>query len=95
VALLVTELKRRGEFALDAAFRRAFVGILVATIAMGAVIWGLSAALVPWFAPERGILVQVAALIALVTGGLLTYLVVGTGAGALKPRTLLKDLLGR
>jgi len=95
VALLVTELKRRGEFALDAAFRRAFVGILVATIAMGAVIWGLSAALVPWFAPERGIVVQAAALIALVAGGLLTYLVVGTGAGALKPRTLLKDLLGR
>jgi len=35
------------------------------------------------------------ALIALITGGLLTYLAAGAAFGALKPRTLLNDLLGR
>src|SRR5665811_848052 len=37
VTLLITELKRRGEFALDAAFRRAIVGIVLASVVMGAV----------------------------------------------------------
>src|SRR5665811_112014 len=95
VTLLITELKRRGEFALDAAFRRAIVGILAATAAMGAVVWALASVLNPWFAPERGLLVQVLALLTLIGGGLATYLAVGTLAGALKPRTLVKDLLGR
>jgi len=95
VTLLVTELKRRGEFALDAAFRRSFVGIVLASVVMGAVVWWLASGLNPWFAPERGLLVQVPALIVLIAAGLLTYLAVGTLAGALKPRTLLKDLLGR
>jgi putative peptidoglycan lipid II flippase len=95
VVLLVTELKRRAEFALDAEFRRAFAGIVAASAAMGAVLWWLTSALTPGFAPERGLLVQVAALLSLVAGGLLTYLAVGTLFGALKPRTLLKDLLGR
>ena len=95
VTLLATELKRRGEFALDATFRRAIVGIVLATVAMSAVLWWLASSLNPWFAPERGLLVQVLALLALICGGLLAYLAVGTLAGALKPRTLLKDLLGR
>jgi putative peptidoglycan lipid II flippase len=95
VALLVTELKRRAEFALDAEFRRAIVGIVAASAVMGVVLWGLTSALTPGFAPERGLLVQVATLIVLIGGGLLTYLVAGTLFGALKPRTLLKDLLGR
>jgi putative peptidoglycan lipid II flippase len=95
VALLVTELRRRAEFALDDTFRRAFVGIVLASVAMGVVIWAFAAILNPWFAPERGILVQGIALIALVGGGLLTYLVAGRLFGAMKPRALLKGLLGR
>ncbi len=95
VALLVTELKRRGEFALDAAFRRSFIGIVLASAAMGLSVWGLTTGLNPWFAPENGIFVQVLALLALITGGLLTYLVAGTFFGAMKPKILLKDLLGR
>jgi len=95
VVLLVKELRRRGEFELDDAFRSAFLGIVLASAALGAVVWWLTSALDPWFAPERGLLIQIAALSALIAAGFLTYLVVGAFAGALKPRTLLKDLLGR
>ena len=95
VALLVTELRRRAEFRLDPAFRRAIVGIVLATAAMGLAVWALVAALNPWFAPERGIVLQATALVGVVGGGLLTYLLVGAPFGAMKPRTLLKDLLGR
>jgi len=95
VALLVTELRRRAEFRLDPAFRRAIVGIVLATAAMGLAVWALVAALNPWFAPERGIVLQATALVGVVGGGLLTYLLVGALFGAMKPRTLLKDLLGR
>ncbi len=62
---------------------------------MGLVVWWLTDSLTPWFAPEEGILVQALALIALIAAGLLTYLVAGAAFGAMKPRTLLKDLLGR
>ncbi|ODS01946.1 multidrug transporter MurJ [Methyloceanibacter superfactus] len=95
VVLLAAELRRRGEFELDDQFRRAFVGIVLASLAMGAVLWGLTAWLDPWFTPDRGLLVQIFALAGLIGVGLGTYLVVGAFAGALKPRTLLKDLLGR
>lgn len=44
---------------------------------------------------QAGLLVQVLALAALILAGLLTYLVAGALAGALKPRTLLKEVLGR
>ncbi|WP_372928648.1 murein biosynthesis integral membrane protein MurJ [Methyloceanibacter sp.] len=94
-SLLIMGLRARGEFALDDAFRRAFLGIVLASIAMGAVVWWLTGALAPWFAPEAGLLVQVLALAALILAGLLTYLVAGALAGALKPRTLLKEVLGR
>ncbi|MGH6735443.1 MAG: murein biosynthesis integral membrane protein MurJ [Methyloceanibacter sp.] len=95
VVLLAMELRRRAEFILDDAFRRAFLGIVLASAAMGAVLWWLAANLDPWFAPQRGILVQLIALATLVAGGLLTYVAAGTLLGALKPRSLLKDLLGR
>jgi putative peptidoglycan lipid II flippase len=95
VTLLVVELRRRAEFALDDAFRLAFVGIVLASLAMGVVIWWLTGTLTPWFAPERGIVIQAIALVILIAGGLVTYLAAGAVFGALKPRTLLKDLLGR
>ena len=95
VALLVIELKRRAEFVLDAVFRRAFLGIALASFTMGLVVWWLMAGLGPWFAPAQGIVVQGLALMALIAAGLLTYLVAGALLGAMQPRTLLKDLLGR
>ncbi len=95
VTLLVLELKKRAEFALDETFRRALIGIVLASAAMGLVVWWLTGGLTPWFDPEEGILVQALALIALIAAGLLTYLVAGAVFGAMKPRTLLKELLGR
>ena len=95
VALLVMGLRARGEFALDDAFRRAFLGMVLASIAMGVAVWWLTGALAPWFAPEAGLLLQVSSLGALIAMGFLAYLLVGTLAGALKPKTLLNDLLGR
>ncbi len=74
VGLLVASLRRRGEFALDAAFRRALLGILLATLSMGGALVFIARLLGPYFAPENGILTQAAALIALVASGLLVYL---------------------
>jgi putative peptidoglycan lipid II flippase len=59
------------------------------------VVWWLTDARQSWFAPEEGIVVQAFALVVLIAAGLLTYLVAGAAFGAMKPRTLLKDLLGR
>ena len=95
VALLATELRRRAEFALDDACRRASLGILLASTIMGLVVWWLAGILDAWFAPGNGTLLQVAALMVLIGGGLASYLAAGAALGAFKPRTLLKDLLGR
>ena len=94
VALLSHTLRQRGEFSLDAIFRRRFVGILGASAAMAGVVWGLMALLDPWFGSTNGIIVQVAALMALVAGGLGVY---GVGAelfGAVTLRALLASLRG-
>jgi len=85
-------LKRRGEFALDAGFRRALFGILLATVSMGGAVALIARALAPYFPPENGILAQAAALLALVAGGLLVYLTAAELFGAAKWRNLLKDI---
>jgi putative peptidoglycan lipid II flippase len=95
VALLIMGLRDRGDFALNNAFRRAFLGMVLASAAMGVAVWWLSGTFGPWFAPEAGLVAQVLSLTALIVSGLLTYVVVGTLAGALQPRTLFRDLLGR
>jgi putative peptidoglycan lipid II flippase len=92
VGLLVASLKRRGEFALDAGFRRALLGILLATVSMGGAVALIGRALAPYFAPDNGILTQTASLLALVAGGLLVYLVAAELFGAAKWRNLLKDI---
>jgi len=95
VALLGAGLRARGEFALDRGCRRALFGIIAASVAMGLMLWGLAYLLRPYFDPAQGPLVQVGALALLIAGGLATYFVCGALAGAMKPRALLKDLLGR
>jgi putative peptidoglycan lipid II flippase len=95
VALLAGTLKRRGEFALDPAFRRAFLGIVASTVAMGLAVWGAAALLDPWFAPARGIAVQAAALVALVGSGLAVYALAAELSGAVKLKTLIGGLAGR
>ncbi len=95
VTLLAAELRRRAEFVLDQACRRALLGIVLASAAMGVVIWWLASTLNPWFVPEKGLLVQASALVFLIAAGVATYLVAGTALGAVKPRALLRDVLGR
>jgi putative peptidoglycan lipid II flippase len=77
LVLLVREQKRRGLFEIDALFRRRFPAILGATAIMGLAVWALLVWLGPYFSPANGIIIQFAALSALVGGGLLVY-----GAGA-------------
>jgi len=43
VSLLAVALRRRGEFVLDTSFRSAFIGIALASVVMGAVLWVLKA----------------------------------------------------
>jgi putative peptidoglycan lipid II flippase len=95
VALLIAKLRERGEFALDGRFRRALRGIVLASAAMGGVVWGLASLLGLWFAPDRGIAVQAVALLALVASGLITYAVAAELLGAVRLRDLLASLIGR
>lgn len=95
VVLLALELRRRGEFVLDEKFRRAAWGIVLASVAMGLLLWWLTEVLHPYFDPANGLLVQIGALATVIGAGLFCYLVVVTLTGALKPRTFLKDVLGR
>jgi putative peptidoglycan lipid II flippase len=92
VALLAHTLRQRGEFVLDAAFRRAFLGILGASLAMGCAVWGLMRLLDPWFDPAHGILVQGTALMALVAGGLGVYGLSAELLGAVTLKTLVASL---
>jgi putative peptidoglycan lipid II flippase len=92
VALLITTLRRRGDFKLDQTFRRRFAGICAASAVMGAVVFALVKLLGPWFAPASGLLMQSAALIALVGVGLMMYLVAAELFGAAKIRAVIKEI---
>ena len=92
-ALLAGSLARRGEFALDARFRRAFLGILAATITMGLAVWALVAILNPWFAATNGFVVKGAGLAALVSAGFGIYLASAQIFGAAKIQSVFKLLL--
>lgn len=92
VGLLAGALKRRGEFTLDQGFRRAIGRIVLATIIMGAAVWALASLLGPWFAPEQGLLLQGASLIALVGSGLVVYAVAAELLGIVRLKALLESL---
>lgn len=95
VVLLAFALRKRGEFTLDDALRRAFRGIVIASAAMGLGLWLLARVLRPYFDPAYGLLIQFAALTALIGVGVVLYFGIGAATGAVKPRTFVKDLLGR
>ncbi|ODR95703.1 hypothetical protein AUC70_02110 [Methyloceanibacter stevinii] len=95
VVLLAWALRKRGEFILDERFRSAFLGIVLASTAMGFGLWWAASALQPYFDPGYGLLLQIVALAGLIAFGLALYFAIGTLAGAVKPRTFVKDLLGR
>jgi putative peptidoglycan lipid II flippase len=92
VALLAGTLKSRGEFALDATFRRRFPGICIASLVMGAVVWAMSYALNGWFAPERGLIVQIVALALLIGTGLAIYAAAVELLGVVRLKSLLTRL---
>jgi putative peptidoglycan lipid II flippase len=92
VTLLVLALKRRGEFALDDAFRRASLGILLATACMGMAVFAAVRLLDPYFAPANGVAMQVGALVALVASGLLVYAGCAQALGAAKFNKLIQEL---
>jgi putative peptidoglycan lipid II flippase len=92
VALLAATLKRRESFVLDQTFRRRFAGTIAASAVMGVVVFALVQRLEPWFAPASGLLAQMAALIAIVAGGLMVYLGAAQLLGAAKFRELIKDI---
>ncbi len=92
VALLAGSLKRRGEFRLDARFRRTVLRILAATAVMGLAVWTLAGLLGPWFAASQGTLGQFAALGALVGAGFAIYLASAQILGAAKIQSIIKLL---
>jgi putative peptidoglycan lipid II flippase len=95
VALLAFALRKRKQFVLDDKFRRAFRGIAIASIAMALGLWATAHVLEPYFAPSNGLLIQIASLAALIAVGGLLYFGVGSVVAAVKPRTFVKDILGR
>ena len=74
-------LHQRGQFATDAKLRRTLPMIVVSSIVMAGVLWGLALVLQPYFARDAGLFVRVAALMGLVTAGLAVYggMVLATG----------------
>ena len=95
VALLAGTLKARAEFSLDAIFRRRFPGICAASLVMGVAVWGIARGLEDWFAPSSGLIVQLAALTALVGGGLAIYAAAAALFGTFNPKSLLRRITGR
>lgn len=92
VALLVWASRARGHFALDARARDRVWRIALASLVMGAALWGLMQVVGPWF--DQGAARKFAALGALCFGGLAVYAV---AVVALKGTTLaeLKDQFRR
>ncbi|MHA1164392.1 MAG: murein biosynthesis integral membrane protein MurJ [Alphaproteobacteria bacterium] len=82
--LLAVTLIRRGHFSFDDAFRRRILPMCISCAVMGAALWGISEWLTPWFAPENGVVIQVAALAALVFSGIGLYAVIAHFTGALR-----------
>ena len=92
VALLVSALRQRGEFVLDEAFRRALLGIVLATFCMGIAVFATARLLDPYFPPTNGVPAQIAALVALIVGGITVYLIAAELFGAAKIRRLIKEI---
>jgi putative peptidoglycan lipid II flippase len=94
VALLAGTLRHRGDFVLDQTFRRRAPAICLASAIVGVALWFLVGALQGWLM-SGSLLAQIAALGALVGGGLLTYGLIAEWLGATELKSLLKALAGR
>jgi putative peptidoglycan lipid II flippase len=86
--LLYATLARRGFFVPDPRLKRALPRILLASLAMGAALWFVEAALSGSFGETASLLWRVGALVALVGSGLLVYVTAVFATGALDVRQL-------
>ena len=88
--LLWTTLVKRGHFTLDRRMARAFAMIVLSSVVMGAALIGAAHYLGAYFAPDRGFVVHVMALTALIGIGLVVYAAVILVTGTLNLRQLRK-----
>jgi putative peptidoglycan lipid II flippase len=88
--LLWTTLVKRGHFTLDRRMARAFAMIVLSSVVMGAALIGAAHYLGTYFAPDRGFVVHVMALTALIGIGLVVYAAVILVTGTLNLRQLRK-----
>jgi len=88
--LLWTTLVKRGHFTLDRRMVRAFAMIVLSSVVMGAALIGAAHYLGAYFAPDRGFVVHVMALTALIGIGLVVYAAVILVTGTLNLRQLRK-----
>jgi putative peptidoglycan lipid II flippase len=86
--LLYATLARRGFFVPDPRLKRALPRILLASLAMGAALWFVEAALSGSFGGTASLLWRVGALVALVGSGFLVYVAAVFATGALDVRQL-------
>lgn len=93
VALLAATLGRRGHFAADRRLKSRVLRILLASAVMGAGLWLAAGHLAP--AWDAALPVRVAALAALVLGGLALYAATALAVGAVRPGELLGALRRR
>ena len=90
-ALLGTTLARRGGFVPDTQVVKRLPLILVASAAMGACLWYGALYAAPWF--EGTFLESVAALAALIAGGLIAYAGLAQATGAVSVATLRRSFM--
>jgi putative peptidoglycan lipid II flippase len=75
---------RRGHFRFDAALRRRAPLLMLASVLMGAALYGANLGLARFFEAGTGALAHVAALAALVSAGALAYAVAAQITGAMR-----------
>jgi putative peptidoglycan lipid II flippase len=90
--LLGATLLRRGNLVPDATVKRRAALITLASVIMGGAVWAASIPLGRLFLPGNGLIVQTAALGALVAGGGLVYLAATQLTGAVSYRSLLRSV---
>ncbi len=93
VGLLLARLRRLGHFEADARLKVRLPKILMASLAMGAVLWGLNLAVAPWLGQAYGF--QVAALAVLVFGGIGAFGALAQVTGAARISELKAGLAGK
>jgi putative peptidoglycan lipid II flippase len=93
--LLWSALKSRNHFEADDRLRRNVRFITFASLAMGAVVWLLTALLAPYLLPTVGVLGQAAALALVLTAGLVVYALAIQVTGVMRWGEFLRRLVRR